>query len=112
MQHGINRRMSGLPGCPAGNCMDVSSSPWGANMTVRPIRVFSDPSLRNVAEPVTEFDRPLRDLVKSLTVTMRAGSGRAGLAAPQIGAPVRVIAYDLDGKAGHIVNPRLELSRQ
>jgi peptide deformylase len=74
--------------------MDVSSSPWGANMTVRPIKVFSDPSLRNVAEPVTVFDRSLRDLVKALTVTMRAGSGRAGLAAPQIGAPVRVLAYE------------------
>jgi peptide deformylase len=81
-------------------------------MTVRQIKVFADPSLRSVAEPVTAFDRSLRDLVKALTVTMRAGSGRAGLAAPQIGAPVRVIAYDLDGKSGHIVNPRLELGAQ
>ncbi|GAA0374187.1 peptide deformylase [Microbispora corallina] len=79
-------------------------------MTVRPIRMFTDPSLRHVAEPVTEFDRPLRDLVRSLTATMRAGPGRAGLAAPQVGVPLRVLAYDVDGRSGHLVNPRLERS--
>ncbi|GII51774.1 peptide deformylase [Planotetraspora thailandica] len=68
--------------------------------------------LRSVAEPVTTFDRSLRDLVKSLTATMRAGTGRAGLAAPQIGVPLRVLAFELDGRAGHIVNPRLELSER
>src|SRR5262245_59625495 len=81
-------------------------------MVVRQIKMFADPSLRTVAEPVTSFDRSLRELVKSLTITMRAGAGRAGLAAPQIGAPVRVVVYDYDGKAGHIVNPRLELGKQ
>jgi peptide deformylase len=81
-------------------------------MTVRQIRLFEDPVLRRVAEPVTTFDRPLRELVRSLTATMRAGPGRAGLAAPQIGVPLRVVAYDLDGRAGHIVNPRLELSER
>jgi peptide deformylase len=81
-------------------------------MTVRQIRMFADPSLRSVAEAVTTFDRSLRDLVRSLIATMRARPGRAGLAAPQIGVPLRVIAYDLDGKTGHIVNPRLELSER
>ncbi|WP_214324046.1 peptide deformylase [Nonomuraea sediminis] len=79
-------------------------------MTVRAIRLFSDPVLRSVAEPVKEFDRELRGLVKSLTATMRAGGGRAGLAAPQVGEPVRVVVYSYDGKSGHLVNPRLELS--
>ncbi|MEV0970579.1 peptide deformylase [Microtetraspora glauca] len=79
-------------------------------MGARQIRMFSDPALRSVAEPVTAFDRSIRDLVRSLTATMRAGSGRAGLAAPQIGVPLRVIAFEVDGRAGHIVNPRLEVS--
>ncbi len=79
-------------------------------MTVRQIRMFTDPLLRSVAEPVVNFDRSLRDLVRSLMATMRAGPGRAGLAAPQIGVPLRVVAFELDGRAGHIVNPRLELS--
>ncbi|MBN6055556.1 peptide deformylase [Nonomuraea sp. RK-328] len=81
-------------------------------MTVRPIRLFDDPVLRSVAEPVRDFDRELRAVVKSLTATMRAGPGRAGLAAPQIGVPLRVVAYAYEGRSGHLVNPRLELSER
>jgi peptide deformylase len=81
-------------------------------MAVRQIRMFTDPVLRTVAEPVVGFDRSIRDLVKSLMVTLRAGPGRAGLAAPQIGVPLRVVVFEADGKAGHIVNPRLELSER
>ncbi|WP_406674632.1 peptide deformylase [Nonomuraea sp. N2-4H] len=81
-------------------------------MSVLPIRMFGDPVLRTVAEPVRDFDRELRRLVKSLTATLRAGPGRAGLAAPQLGEPVRVVVYDYDGKSGHLVNPRLELSER
>lgn len=81
-------------------------------MAVQQIRPFDDPALRTVAEPVTTFDRALRVLVKSLRATMHAGAGRAGLAAPQIGVPLRVVVYDLDGKSGHLVNPRLELSER
>src|SRR5437868_3583043 len=74
------------------------------------IRAFGDPLLRTVAEPVTTFDRELRDLVRSLTITLRMGAGRAGLAAPQVGVGARVVVYDYEGKAGHLINPRLELS--
>ncbi|WP_449062939.1 peptide deformylase [Planomonospora algeriensis] len=81
-------------------------------MTVQPIRMFSDPALRTVTDPVTTFDRELRRLVRSLQLTLRAGAGRAGLAAPQIGVPLRVFVYELDGRSGHLVNPRLELSER
>ncbi|GAA3113422.1 peptide deformylase [Planomonospora alba] len=81
-------------------------------MAVQPIRPFSDPVLRTVAEPVTTFDRELRGLVKSLQATLRAGADRAGLAAPQIGVPLRVLVYAADGRAGHLVNPRLEPSER
>ncbi|GII87469.1 peptide deformylase [Sphaerisporangium siamense] len=80
--------------------------------SVQPIRLFADPVLRTVAAPVTAFDRSLRELVKSLQVTIRAGAGRAGLAAPQIGVPLRVLVFELDGRAGHLVNPRLEVSER
>ncbi|MFI7702560.1 peptide deformylase [Nonomuraea sp. NPDC049480] len=81
-------------------------------VTVRPIRTFDDPVLRSVAEPVRDFDRELRRLVKALIATMRAGAGRAGLSAPQVGEPVRVMVYSYDGRSGHLVNPRLELSER
>ncbi|MEU9833743.1 peptide deformylase [Streptosporangium sp. NPDC048047] len=81
-------------------------------MAVQPIRLFADPVLRTAAEPVTAFDRSLRELVKSLQATLRAGAGRAGLAAPQIGVPLRVFVYDVDGRSGHLVNPRVEASER
>ncbi|MEU4548956.1 peptide deformylase [Nonomuraea dietziae] len=81
-------------------------------MAVQRIRAFDDPVLRAVAQPVTAFDKELRNLVKSLTLTMRQGAGRAGLAAPQIGVQARVVVFDYDGRAGHLVNPRLELSER
>ena len=73
-------------------------------MTVRPIRLFGDPVLTSVAEPVTTFDDSVRQLVTDLTDTMKANRG-AGLAANQIGVLRRVFVYDCGGKIGHIINP-------
>jgi peptide deformylase len=75
-------------------------------MAIRPIRLFGDPVLRTAADPVTDFDRPLRKLVKDLTETLR-DSGGAGLAAPQIGVGLRVFAYYVNGQGGYLVNPTL-----
>ncbi|HWH00383.1 MAG TPA: peptide deformylase [Pilimelia sp.] len=76
-------------------------------MTVQPIRLFGDPVLRTPAEPVVDFDRELRKLVRDLTDTMRDAGG-AGLAAPQLGVGLRVFAFDVDDVVGHLVNPVLE----
>jgi peptide deformylase len=75
-------------------------------MTVRPIRLFGDPVLRTEADPVTSFDRELRQLVADLEDTVRE-PGRAGVAAPQIGVSLRVFSYHVDGVVGHLVNPVL-----
>ena len=53
-------------------------------MAIRDIRLFGDPILRTAADPVTDFDKQLRSLVKDLTQTLDDAQG-AGLAAPQIG---------------------------
>lgn len=79
-------------------------------MAVRQIRLWGDPVLRTRCEPVTSFDRQLRDLVTDLMDTVRGGPGRAAVAAPQIGVSLQVFAYDLEGMAGHVVNPTLECS--
>lgn len=78
-------------------------------MSVQPIRLFGDPVLRAPAEPVTDFDKELRVLVKDLTDTMTDAPG-VGLAAPQIGVSKRVFTYYVDGELGHLVNPDLDLS--
>ncbi|MBX6358341.1 MAG: peptide deformylase, partial [Micromonosporaceae bacterium] len=76
-------------------------------MTVQPIRLFGDPVLRTPAEPVVDFDKQLRRLVKDLTDTM-LDAGGAGLAAPQLGVGLRVFAFNVDEVVGHLVNPSLE----
>ncbi len=78
-------------------------------MAIQQIRLFGDPVLRTKAEPVVDFDRELRRLVKDLTDTMLDAPG-AGLAAPQIGVSLRVFAYNVEGEVGHLINPRLDLS--
>ena len=78
-------------------------------MAIQPIRLFGDPVLRTRAQPVTDFDKELRILVKDLEETMMDAPG-AGLAAPQIGVGLRVFTYYVDGVLGHLVNPSLDLS--
>ncbi len=75
-------------------------------MSVKPIRLFGDPVLRTPAAEVVDFDKQLRKLVKDLTETMIDAPG-AGLAAPQIGVPLRVFTYDVDDEVGHLINPVL-----
>lgn len=78
-------------------------------MTVQDIRLFGDPILRTPATPVVDFDKELRKLVKDLTDTMRDAPG-SGLAAPQIGVPLRVFTWWVDDELGHLCNPSLDLS--
>lgn len=80
-------------------------------MSIKPIRHFGDPVLVTPASEVSEFDKELRELVKDLTETMLNAPG-AGLAAPQIGVPLRVFVWDVDGELGHLINPSLDLSSE
>ena len=80
-------------------------------MAIQPIRLFGDPVLRTPAEPVRDFDKELRTLVRDLTDTMLDAPG-AGLAAPQLGVGLRVFTYFVDDEVGHLVNPDLDLSEE
>jgi peptide deformylase len=82
-----------------------------SSVAIQPIRLFGDPVLRTPAQPVTDFDKELRQLVKDLEETMIDAPG-AGLAAPQIGVGLRVFTYHVDGVLGHLVNPDLDLSEE
>lgn len=75
-------------------------------MSVRAIRQIGDPVLRTPCDPVRDFDEKLRALVADLEDSVNA-PGRAGLAAPQIGVGLRLFSYHIDGKIGHLINPRL-----
>jgi peptide deformylase len=74
-------------------------------VTMRPIRLLGDAVLRTPCDPVTAFDGELAALVTDLLDTLMGADGRAGVAAPQIGVPLRVFVYNAGGQVGHIVNP-------
>jgi len=80
---------------------------------------MGDPRLRQVSEPVERFDTPeLHQLVEDMFDTMAAANG-AGLAAPQIGVPLRVMIFSVDGNPRYpdaesvpttvLVNPEYEV---
>ena len=60
---------------------------------IREILRMGDPRLLRVSDPVRDFGAPeLRTLVDDMFETMQAANG-AGLAAPQIGVPLRVVIF-------------------
>ncbi len=62
-------------------------------MSVRAVLRMGDPRLLRVSEPLRELGgEPLHRLLEDLRDTMAALSG-AGLAAPQIGVPCRVVIF-------------------
>jgi peptide deformylase len=76
-------------------------------MAIRGIRLFGDPILKTEADPVRDFDKQLRNLVRDLTETLDDAQG-AGLAAPQIGVGLRVFVYAVGSERGHLVNPEID----
>jgi peptide deformylase len=74
-------------------------------MAVRDIRLFGDPVLKSVCDPVKVFDERLAQLAQDLLDTTTQISGRAGVAANQIGVGLRGFSWNVDGKSGVIFNP-------
>lgn len=79
-------------------------------MTVREIRLFGDPVLRSTSDPVDPSDPRIRALAQDLVDTVQV-PGRAGVAACQIGVPLRAFSYNVDGRVGVILNPVLVETR-
>ncbi|MDN4639492.1 peptide deformylase [Agreia sp. PsM10] len=73
-------------------------------MSAREIRLFGDPVLKTVSEPVGIIDDRIRGLVEDLLDSVRL-PGRAGVAASQIGVNLRAFSYNVDGRIGYILNP-------
>ncbi len=83
-------------------------------MSVLQIQVLGAPVLRQKARRVTRFDASLRTLAQDMVETMREANG-AGLAAPQVGVPARLIVVETPqdpeepggGQLYVIVNPQV-----
>jgi len=67
-----------------------------------------DPVLRKRAQTVKTVGGDIRSLIEDMTQTMIEAPG-VGLAAPQVGAPVRVIIVRVeeDGPLYQLINPRI-----
>jgi peptide deformylase len=80
-------------------------------MTVRPIITLPDPLLRKASAPVVRVDADLLELADDMLETMYDAPG-VGLAAVQVGVPIRLIVLDTakDGappKPLVLINPEI-----
>ena len=78
---------------------------------IRPILRYGEAALHARAREVQTFDDELRTLLRDMIETMYAAPG-VGLAAPQIGVPLRIFVVDVsvgrkNGELHEIVNPGL-----
>jgi peptide deformylase len=84
-------------------------------MAVRPVLVYPDPLLKETCPDSAEIDDHVREVAQDLEETMRAHNRCVGLAAPQIGEKLRIIAINVEGhpraEASHgpfvLINPRV-----
>ena len=75
-------------------------------MSVLPIITLGDPRLRLKGEPVDSFGKYLHELLDDLTDSMRHAPG-VGLAAPQLGEPLRACVIEVEGHLYELVNPEI-----
>lgn len=78
------------------------------------IFTYPDPVLRSVSKPVENIDENIRKLIDSMAETMYSAPG-IGLAAIQVGMPVRLIVYDVHSGEGKrnpsvLINPEIVLA--
>ena len=74
------------------------------------IVLYPDPVLRQRTRPIDKIDARIRELADRMLATMHAAPG-VGLAAPQVGAAVRLFVADPsgEGQADEVyINPELE----
>ncbi len=74
-------------------------------MAVLEVKLYGDPVLRKVAEPVAAITPEIKRIIADLEETMWQQVG-VGLAAPQVGISLRIVVMD-DGKRGSkaLINP-------
>ena len=77
-------------------------------MTILQIRSVPDSVLKQKAKKVHTIDRSTRKLIRDMLETMHAEPGRVGLAAPQVGVPLRVIVIGMPEEEDVVlINPEI-----
>jgi peptide deformylase len=80
-------------------------------MTIKPLVILPDPKLRLISEPVKEITDDIRRLADEMLETMYDAPG-VGLAAIQIGVPLRMVTMDVSKTEGErepmvLINPEI-----
>jgi peptide deformylase len=75
-------------------------------MAVREIVTLPEKVLRNKARKVTDFGGDLQTLIDDMVETMREAPG-VGLAAPQVGVPLKVIVVEFGDEEDEEAPPKL-----
>ncbi|MDE6667178.1 MAG: peptide deformylase [Clostridia bacterium] len=73
-------------------------------MAIKFVVQTGDPVLRENCKPIRTFNSELWQLLADMKETVRAENG-AGLAAPQIGLPIRVVVIDVEEGFYELINP-------
>jgi peptide deformylase len=77
-------------------------------MSILDIRVVPDPILRRKAKRVSGMDSSVKKLIADMLETLHGAPGRAGLAASQVGVPLRVVVIGLPEEEDIVlVNPEV-----
>lgn len=71
---------------------------------IREIVQIGDPVLREICKPVKRFDEELAKLLEDMKETLLSAEG-AGLAAPQVGIPIRAVIVSVDEGDFELINP-------
>lgn len=87
------------------------ASHTSATMAIREILTAPDPRLREVSKPVAKVTDEIRALMDDMLETMYEAPG-IGLAAVQVGAPLRIVVMDLAGEdeepePRYFINPEI-----
>lgn len=85
---------------------EPTAPPLDPPSPVMPITLLGNPILRVRCGEVTEFGKPLSDLVERMFEVLYATDNGVGLSANQVGRSERLFVFDLrNGQVGHVVNP-------
>ena len=76
-------------------------------MAILPVRVLPDQVLRQKSKRVSIIDSSIQKLIDNMLETMHSAPG-VGLAAPQVGVPLRVIVIGIPGQEDiALINPQI-----
>ena len=74
-------------------------------MSILPMRIHPDPILRQKSKKVSKIGASVQKLIDDMIETMRDAPG-VGLAAPQVGKPIRVMVIEVPGhEVFALINP-------